>query len=366
MAFDECTPFPSTREEASASMERSMRWAKRSREAGQQSNALHSLATAIFSYKKGDFQSAQLFIQNSLRISPNDPVALVMAGNIFFQKNQLNKSINFYKKAIATGPRNISAKFNLAQCYLRLSEVVKGTEIMDQAAKEDKSGVNKFINTNDNIYSKNWPALRSVMMPEYTTLYFWKNILFKYYGNSTDRHWGTSFFGINILHSFLLFCVFFFILLSSSAFRNSRKIRKYFECKLCGRVVCKHCSQGILCNSCNSALDFVKNDKKADQIRSSISKKFSLIRFVNVISADIIFPGLGTYLKGEKRLIPIILLISTSCIYSSYYYVFKCTERYGFNTGILIFLSVLISYNIYFIVIKYLELSKFLGSNSKA
>jgi queuine tRNA-ribosyltransferase len=33
MAFDECTPYPATREEAQASMELSMRWAKRSREA---------------------------------------------------------------------------------------------------------------------------------------------------------------------------------------------------------------------------------------------------------------------------------------------------------------------------------------------
>ena len=33
MAFDECTPFPATEEQAEASMERSMRWAKRSRDA---------------------------------------------------------------------------------------------------------------------------------------------------------------------------------------------------------------------------------------------------------------------------------------------------------------------------------------------
>ena len=33
MALDECTPFPSTHEEAKISMERSMRWAKRSRDA---------------------------------------------------------------------------------------------------------------------------------------------------------------------------------------------------------------------------------------------------------------------------------------------------------------------------------------------
>jgi queuine tRNA-ribosyltransferase len=33
MAFDECTPFPATRDEAASSMERSMRWAARSRQA---------------------------------------------------------------------------------------------------------------------------------------------------------------------------------------------------------------------------------------------------------------------------------------------------------------------------------------------
>src|SRR3546814_11264767 len=32
MAFDECTPFPATHEQAASSMERSMRWARRSRE----------------------------------------------------------------------------------------------------------------------------------------------------------------------------------------------------------------------------------------------------------------------------------------------------------------------------------------------
>lgn len=333
----------------------------------QRSNALHSLAAAISSYKKGDLQPAQSFIENSLRISPNDPVSLVMAGNIFFQKGQFNRSKTYYEKALATASKDISAKFNLAQCYLRQSEVVKGTEVMDQAAREDKSTVNNFINKNDIIYSKHWPALRSVMMPEYTSLYFWQNILFKYYGNteSKDRHWGVSFFGINIMASFFLFCTFFFILLSSSIFKHPKKIKKHFECKLCGRIICKSCSQGILCNSCNSSLEFVKNEKKADQIRFSILKIFTLVRFIKGISADIIFPGLGAYLNDEKRLIPVIMLISTSFIYSSYFFVFKYVEKFGFNLGILIFLTVLISYNVYFIVIKYLELSKFLETNSK-
>ena len=43
MAFDECTPFPATHEQAQASMERSMRWAKRSRDAFASAGALFGI-----------------------------------------------------------------------------------------------------------------------------------------------------------------------------------------------------------------------------------------------------------------------------------------------------------------------------------
>jgi queuine tRNA-ribosyltransferase len=43
MAFDECTPFPATHEVAQASMERSMRWAQRSRDALTNSAALFGI-----------------------------------------------------------------------------------------------------------------------------------------------------------------------------------------------------------------------------------------------------------------------------------------------------------------------------------
>ena len=52
MAFDECTPFPATREAAAASMERSMRWAKRSRD-GFDSGADHAARSALFGIQQG-------------------------------------------------------------------------------------------------------------------------------------------------------------------------------------------------------------------------------------------------------------------------------------------------------------------------
>jgi len=52
MAFDECVPFPVERDRAASSMERSMRWARRSREAFD-SGAEHAARAALFGIQQG-------------------------------------------------------------------------------------------------------------------------------------------------------------------------------------------------------------------------------------------------------------------------------------------------------------------------
>jgi queuine tRNA-ribosyltransferase len=55
MAFDECTPFDATRDEAAQSMERSMRWARRSREAFD-GGAEHADVSALFGIQQGSME----------------------------------------------------------------------------------------------------------------------------------------------------------------------------------------------------------------------------------------------------------------------------------------------------------------------
>lgn len=52
MAFDECTPYPCTHDEARASMELSMRWAKRSR-AGFDDGSAHATSSCLFGIQQG-------------------------------------------------------------------------------------------------------------------------------------------------------------------------------------------------------------------------------------------------------------------------------------------------------------------------
>jgi queuine tRNA-ribosyltransferase len=55
MAFDECTPFAATRDEAARSMERSMRWARRSRESFD-AGAEHAERAALFGIQQGSME----------------------------------------------------------------------------------------------------------------------------------------------------------------------------------------------------------------------------------------------------------------------------------------------------------------------
>jgi len=55
MAFDECTPFPATRDQSARSMERSMRWARRSRDAFEAGED-HGASSALFGIQQGSME----------------------------------------------------------------------------------------------------------------------------------------------------------------------------------------------------------------------------------------------------------------------------------------------------------------------
>jgi hypothetical protein len=291
-----------------------------------------------------------------------------MAGNISFQKDSLEKAKYYFEKAMSMHSRDASATFNLSQCYLHQMEVIKGTELMNQAAKENPSVVNTFIHQNDLFYSKNWPPLRRLMIPDYTPVYFWNHICFKNSGNwsTTNNLWGTEFLGIEASTSLLVFCVMFLLLLFSSFFKSPVRIKKLSECKYCGRIVCKKCSHGILCKTCDSLTTFVKNDKKLDKLRLSIFQKFSFWRFLREKVLDIIIPGAACFFDIKKSsLSTLIYLTISSAVYASYIAIFRFSSRNNFDIEFFIPLALLLMYNLYFVLRRSNDLLKYSRSSSR-
>jgi tetratricopeptide (TPR) repeat protein len=326
-------------------------------------------AIAIASYKKSDFGFALQMINKALALKNNDPVITVMAGNIAFQRGDYTKANEYFQKAVALPDRNISALFNLGQCYLMQKQTLPGTENIDKAAKEDGHTVNSFIQQNDLLYSDNWPPMRKLMIPDFTASYFWKNVFFRNNGSwqIANERWGTSFIGFSALASFFIFILLFITLLLVSFFKAPSRIKKLFECKYCGRISCKKCAHGILCCSCDHQIAYITTDKKLDKIRISITGKFAKVRFFREMLLDMLFPGSSRFINQKKSSASSIFLLSiTSIVYSGYLFLIRRFDENSIGVDFYIILALLLVYNIVFILRRAGDVQRFLKSSSKA
>ncbi|HMA65023.1 MAG TPA: hypothetical protein VKO63_07495, partial [Chitinispirillaceae bacterium] len=326
-------------------------------------------AIAIASYKKGDLAFAQQMINKALALKNNDPVITVMAGNIAFQKGDYVKANEYFQKAVSLPDRDVSALFNLGQCYLMQKQTLPGTESIDKAAKEDNLTVNSFIQQNDMLYSDNWPSIRKLMIPDFTASYFWKNVFFRNNGSwqTANERWGTSFIGFNALTSFFIFILLFITLLLVSFFKAPSRIKKLFECKYCGRISCKKCAHGILCCLCDHQIAYITTDKKLDKIRISIIGKFAKVRFFREMLIDMLFPGSSRFLNSKKSSASSIFLLSiTSIVYSGYLFLIRRSEENSIGVDFYLILALLLVYNIVFILRRAGDIQRFLKTSSKS
>ena len=70
---------------------------------------------------EGFIDKAQLYIEKSLAIDPNNAGTLYSYGHIFLTKNQLKTAIEYFSKAHEISPNTTRAQSSLAYCYLALN-----------------------------------------------------------------------------------------------------------------------------------------------------------------------------------------------------------------------------------------------------
>jgi tetratricopeptide (TPR) repeat protein len=73
-------------------------------------------------YRDGVIGEAQELFEEVLEISPDEEQALYRLGNIFFIKNDLEKSAAFFEASLAVNPDNPKAHYNLGTLHLMRAE----------------------------------------------------------------------------------------------------------------------------------------------------------------------------------------------------------------------------------------------------
>lgn len=317
---------------------------------------LATLSASIYELKKHDFASATINIRNVQSLPDDDPVFLITAGNLHFLKNDIEKAEHFYRQVLKNDKKNAEALFNLAQCQLQKLKTITATEYISDAANIKPGLVNSFIHNNEKFFSRNWPPLRQIMFSDLSPKFFWTRYFPDYALNSKTASvlWNPSFFAIPPLISMTIFFALFMILLLF--FRDpheQRKLKKIFECRFCGRIICRKCKSGTLCQSCYEATQFMSNEKSLEKMRKIISTQTKKINLVKCAIVGTVFPGADKLLGLEITMWKVLFnLLASSVVYATYKSVFSSFSTFCSEPLLpLILLLVLpIIYNIYFII----------------
>ena len=325
------------------------------------SDYLLFLSAAIYDLKRGKLHSAFENLEKAYAFRPHDQVVLNTMGNYHFLNNDLDSAIFFYTQALGKTGNGEDIRFNLAQCYLKKMETIKGTDLIREAAEIDPKRVNSFIQKNDDFFSNDWPPLRQIIFIDIPPAQFWTSLLPEYHASwkQTRSGWGTTFLGIPPFSSLIISLLLFTLLFIGHSKDSGKRVRRLFECRFCGRVICRKCKSGMLCSSCYEAVQFIRNEKNLEKMHLIIWSRFQVFREVRNSILEMLFPGSAALLGNEKPFILSFLLLVTSCIvYASYVTLFSILARsdYFISRGTALILLILFAYNILFIGIQIVRL----------
>ncbi len=101
-----------------------------------EADLLAARAGALGARRKGDLAEAARRYAFLLERRPHDPIALTNLGNLHYYENRTEEAIDFYERALATGP-SAEILFNLSQAHARRFEVVAFDRALAQAQALD-------------------------------------------------------------------------------------------------------------------------------------------------------------------------------------------------------------------------------------
>jgi hypothetical protein len=288
--------------------------------AGSGSHAAR-LALAVSAIKSGDRKASNAALNAVLEIAPNDPLVQMYAGNYSFLTGDADGMERYYGAVLEDNPRSAEAKFNLAQAYVN-SEGFTASDMMSEAAKMDAALVGGHTRANSRYFQDEVPPQRQIIQPTLTPLYFWTRLFMADLSELSRFNRGKSYFGLSPLAAFGVSSVamLLFLCLYSAMWKSEPRIKKYFTCRICGRLLCRRCRKGTMCSVCyresiasNNNAAAMYNRQKAYQDRAALQN--NLTKF----AIGAVFPGAGDLYKGETVFKPLTALLTASAIFAALY-----------------------------------------------
>jgi len=284
-------------------------------------NLATELTLAVCATKSENYGANSDAIGKALEIAPEDPLALLYAGNHAFLTNDINGMKQYYGAVLKNDPRSPEAKFNLAQAFVDDGGFT-ATDMISEAANINAGLIGGHMRTNVRYFDEDVPPLRQIIQPTLTPLYFWSRLFLADPAEILRFNDNKTYFGLHPMTAFGISAVLMlaFIYLYSTAWKQGPKVRKYFTCRICGRLLCRRCRKGTICSICyKKSIDSHNDASTMYNLQKAYQDKAILRRDFTRFFLGITIPGAGALYKGETFFKPTVTILITSAVFAACY-----------------------------------------------
>jgi len=309
------------------------------------------LALAVSAAKGRDYKAAEYAAERALQASPDDLMALMYAGNIAFLMGDISGMERYYGRILKDHPNSAEAKYNLAQAYVNSSSFT-AADMMTEAAKINPELIGVHTKANEKYFSGDPPPLRRVMQPPLSPFYFWGHLFLASPGEIFERDSASP--GFSPAAAFGLSIVLFLaLLIVDSVLRaDMKKARKYFTCRVCGRLLCRKCRKGTMCSDCYKVcLDSQNNAAAMYNLQKRYHEMAQLRKDITNCALGVIVPGAGGFYRDSEDASvfkPAMAVFITSLFYAAVYCALTFKTNYPSRAvfNLAYFVPVLLIYNV--------------------
>lgn|GEM_PF-2388910 len=263
-------------------------------------SAYRVLALSMQYKKQGNYLRAAEFGREAARIDPGNPFTVLNSGNLDMATFAYDKAVSLYERARREAPNLVETWFNSSQAELYNNNSSKHKRFLDQAAELDAQWVTEWLKDNDENFPV-YPATRKSMDPMLRMgqawWASWRSLLDMDFLR-VRVHAGI----LDIQGSWLLLAV---VLASLALYFRFRQYSRHthgwdlFECRICGRVMCRTCRKGVHCQNCFKTVAGVHENRVKVELVARLRNRAALTAVRTASTLNSLFPGGGHLYLGR-------------------------------------------------------------------
>jgi tetratricopeptide (TPR) repeat protein len=266
----------------------------------REDSSYRALALSLQYKKQGNYLRAAEAGREALRIDPGNVFATLNSGNLDMATFEYAKAASVFEKARRQAPTMVEAWFNSSQAELYSNNSARHKQFLDQAAELDAPWVTQWLKDNDENFPV-YPATRKSMDPMLRMGQAW----WASWHSLVDLDFLRVKVRAGILDiqgSWVLAALLLASLALYFRFRHySRHTHGWdlFECRICGRIMCRTCRKGVHCQNCFKMVSGVHENRVKVELVSRLRNRAALnsVRIASALNS--LFPGTGHLYLGR-------------------------------------------------------------------